>query len=127
MILPKGRISRKIKKLILSISSAAELSHLNQRSKIKNRNFIYELPWHDLTGSGFMLTLEYFGNQNSSQFNDIIFVTCGSSTSWMNSKLLKAQRDLHNKQSKINIIKRKYTQKGFWNHYLLKITFRHDD
>jgi uncharacterized protein len=45
--------------------------------------FIDELPWLDRTGAGFLSSLEYFWNQNGSQFNNLIFVTCGSAASWM--------------------------------------------
>ncbi len=59
--------------------------------------FIDELPWLDRTGAGFVSALEYFWNQNGSQFNNLIFVSCGSAASWMIGKLLKAQGGLHNR------------------------------
>ena len=59
--------------------------------------FIDELPWLDRTGAGFVSALAYFWNQNGSQFNNLIFVSCGSAASWMIGKLLKAQGGLHNR------------------------------
>ena len=59
--------------------------------------FIDELPWLDRTGAGFVSALEYFWNQQASQLNNLIFVTCGSAASWMIGKLLKAQGGLHNR------------------------------
>jgi uncharacterized protein len=59
--------------------------------------FIDELPWLDRTGAGFVSALEYFWNQHGSQFNNLIFVSCGSAASWMIGKLLKAKGGLHNR------------------------------
>lgn len=59
--------------------------------------FIDELPWLDRTGAGFVSALEYFWNQQASQLDNLIFVTCGSAASWMIGKLLKAQGGLHNR------------------------------
>ena len=68
-----------------------------KESKSKIVIFIDELPWLDRTGAGFLSALEYFWNQHGSQFNNLIFITCGSAASWMIGKLLKAKGGLHNR------------------------------
>jgi uncharacterized protein len=68
-----------------------------KESKSKIVIFIDELPWLDRTGAGFLSALEYFWNQHGSQFNNLIFVSCGSAASWMIGKLLKATGGLHNR------------------------------
>lgn len=68
-----------------------------KETKSKIVIFIDELPWLDRTGAGFLSSLEYFWNQNGSQFNNLIFISCGSAASWMIGKLLKAKGGLHNR------------------------------
>ena len=68
-----------------------------KETKSKIVIFIDELPWLDCTGASFLSSLEYFWNQNGSQFNNLIFISCGSAASWMIGKLLKAKGGLHNR------------------------------
>lgn len=66
--------------------------------------FIDELPWLDTPRSGFVKALEYFWNQHGSRMNNLVFVVCGSSASWMQNKLIKAKGGLHNRTTtRINL------------------------
>ncbi len=59
--------------------------------------FIDELPWMDAPRSGFLSELESFWNGWASARRDIVFVVCGSSTSWMIKKIIKNKGGLHNR------------------------------
>lgn len=59
--------------------------------------FFDEMPWIDTPRSSFVEALEYFWNAWAAQRNDIMFVACGSATSWMVDKLIKNKGGLHNR------------------------------
>lgn len=59
--------------------------------------FLDELPWMDAPRSGFLSELESFWNDWASARKDIVFVVCGSSTSWMVKKIIKNKGGLHNR------------------------------
>lgn len=59
--------------------------------------FLDELPWMDAPRSGFLSELESFWNGWASARKDIVFVVCGSSTSWMVKKIIKNKGGLHNR------------------------------
>ena len=59
--------------------------------------FIDELPWMDTPKSNFIPALEFFWNGWASARKDILFVICGSATSWIIGKLLKSRGGLHNR------------------------------
>lgn len=59
--------------------------------------FFDELPWMDAPRSGFLPELESFWNDWASARKDIVFVVCGSSTSWMVKKIIKNKGGLHNR------------------------------
>ena len=59
--------------------------------------FIDEMPWVDTPRSSFVAALEYFWNAWAAQRNDILFVACGSATSWMVKNLVKNRGGLHNR------------------------------
>lgn len=61
--------------------------------------FLDELPWMDAPRSGFLGELESFWNGWASARKDIVFVVCGSSTSWMVKKIIKNKGGLHNRLS----------------------------
>ena len=61
--------------------------------------FLDELPWMDAPRSGFLSELESFWNGWASARKDIVFVVCGSSTSWMVKKIIKNKGGLHNRLS----------------------------
>lgn len=70
-------------------------------SKIKDKQkkviFMDELPWMDTTGSDFMLGLEYFWNSWASSQKDVLFIVCGSATSWIVNKLFNNTGGLYNR------------------------------
>lgn len=59
--------------------------------------FLDELPWMDAPRSGFLSELESFWNGWASARKDLVFVVCGSSTSWMVKKIIKNKGGLHNR------------------------------
>ena len=59
--------------------------------------FLDELPWMDAPRSGFLSELESFWNGWASARKDIVFVVCGSGTSWMVKKIIKNTGGLHNR------------------------------
>ncbi len=59
--------------------------------------FFDEMPWIDTPRSSFVEALEYFWNAWAAQRNDILFIACGSATSWMVNKLVKNKGGLHNR------------------------------
>lgn len=59
--------------------------------------FFDEMPWIDTPRSSFVEALEYFWNAWAAQRNDILFIACGSATSWMVNKLVKNRGGLHNR------------------------------
>ena len=59
--------------------------------------FLDELPWMDAPRSSFLSELESFWNGWASARKDIVFIVCGSSTSWMVKKIIKNKGGLHNR------------------------------
>ena len=59
--------------------------------------FIDEMPWIDSPKSVFVNALEHFWNSWALMRDDIVFVACGSATSWMNDKLVDNQGGLYNR------------------------------
>lgn len=59
--------------------------------------FFDEMPWIDTHKSSFVAALEYFWNSWAAQRTDIMFVACGSATSWMVDKLIENKGGLHNR------------------------------
>lgn len=59
--------------------------------------FFDEMPWIDTPRSSFVEAFEYFWNSWAAQRNDILFIACGSATSWMVNKLIKNPGGLHNR------------------------------
>lgn len=66
--------------------------------------FLDELPWMDTPSSDFLLGLEYFWNAWASSQKDILFIVCGSATSWIINKLFNNTGGLYNRiTAKINV------------------------
>ena len=65
----------------------------------ENRKIVFfdEMPWIDTQGSEFVDELEYFWSNWVQNRDDIVFVVCGSATSWMKDKLEDNQGGLHNR------------------------------
>lgn len=59
--------------------------------------FFDEMPWMDTQGSDFLAELEYFWANWVQNRDDIVFIACGSATSWMKDKLEANQGGLHNR------------------------------
>ena len=62
--------------------------------------FFDEMPWIDTPRSSFVEALEYFWNAWAAQRNDILFIACGSATSWMVNKLVKNKGGIIESQNK---------------------------
>ncbi len=59
--------------------------------------FIDELSWFDTPRSGFLTGLEFFWNSWASSRPDLLFIVCGSISSWMINKLIKNHGGLYNR------------------------------
>ena len=49
--------------------------------------FFDEMPWMDTQRSGFLPAFEWFWNDWGSAQDDLVFIVCGSATSWMTEKI----------------------------------------
>lgn len=76
-----------------------ELRQLIENRPKDERKVIFfdEMPWIDTPRSSFVEALEYFWNAWAAQRGDILFIACGSATSWMVNKLIKNTGGLHNR------------------------------
>ena len=59
--------------------------------------FIDEMPWLDTARSGFLSAFDYFWNSFASSDPDILFIGCGSATSWITKKIFRNRGGLHNR------------------------------
>ncbi len=59
--------------------------------------FFDEMPWMDTPKSDFVSALENFWNGWAAMRDDILFIACGSATSWMVDKILHNQGGLFNR------------------------------
>ncbi len=62
--------------------------------------FIDEMPWLDTPKSNFVRALDHFWNGWASARRDIVLIVCGSSTSWIISKIINNYGGLHNRLTK---------------------------
>ncbi len=67
--------------------------------KDKHVFFIDEMPWLDTHKSGFLAAFEYFWNDYGSSKDNLMFVICGSATSWMVDKIANNKGGLFNRQT----------------------------
>jgi AAA+ ATPase superfamily predicted ATPase len=76
-----------------------ELRRLIESKPKKQRKVIFldEMPWIDTPRSRFLSALEYFWNAWAAQRDDIMFIACGSATSWMVNRILRNRGGLHNR------------------------------
>ena len=76
-----------------------ELRNLIEQKPKEERKVIFfdEMPWIDTPRCTFVEALEYFWNAWAAQRSDILFIACGSATSWMVNKLIKNQGGMHNR------------------------------
>ena len=61
--------------------------------------FFDELPWMDKQNSGFMAAFEWFWNSWGAAKKNLVFIVCGSATSWMVEKLDENKGCLFNRQT----------------------------
>jgi AAA+ ATPase superfamily predicted ATPase len=76
-----------------------QLIHLLEHSEKRGKKvvFIDELPWMDTPRSGFLTAIDFFWNTWASARYDILFIACGSATSWIVNKLLNNTGGLYNR------------------------------
>ncbi|MBQ3655972.1 MAG: AAA family ATPase [Bacteroidales bacterium] len=99
---------------------------LEKKKKIgKKVVFIDEMPWIDSRRSDFIPALEKFWNSWAAFRDDIMFVCCGSSTSWIIDKILKNRGGLYNRTT-MQIYLRPFTL-GETKLYLENIKCNWDD
>jgi AAA+ ATPase superfamily predicted ATPase len=88
--------------------------------------FIDELPWMDTPRSNFLAALEHFWNSWGSARKDLIFIICGSATSYIVKNIFNNKGGLHNRvTAKIKLhpftlgeTKQFLESKGiYWNNY----------
>lgn len=65
------------------------------RRKTRQVVFMDELPCFDTQNSGFIPALDFFWNSSASWMDNVIFVVCGSATSWMIKNLIHSHGGLH--------------------------------
>ncbi len=70
---------------------------LKKSRRKKKVVFLDEMPWMDTPKSDFISALEHFWNSWASARTDILLIVCGSSTSWINNKLINNKGGLHNR------------------------------
>lgn len=59
--------------------------------------FIDELPAMDAESSNVASAVGYFWNNWASQYDNIVFIICGSATSWMITNVINSKGGLHNR------------------------------
>lgn len=61
--------------------------------------FFDEMPWLDTHRSGFLPAFEWFWNSWGSMQNNLIFIVCGSATSWMKENIDENKGGLFSRQT----------------------------
>ncbi|MBQ6566407.1 MAG: AAA family ATPase [Treponema sp.] len=61
--------------------------------------FFDEMPWLDSQKSGFLPAFEWFWNDWASTKSNLVFIVCGSATSWMDEKIANNKGGLFNRQT----------------------------
>ena len=61
--------------------------------------FFDEMPWIDTPQSDFRSLFEWFWNDWASTQNNLIFIVCGSATSWMTDNIIDNKGGLFNRQT----------------------------
>ena len=101
--------------------------YLEKRPKNKKQIvFFDEMPWLENQKSGFMASFEWFWNSWASTMKNLIFIVCGSATSWMNDNIANNKGGLFNRQSatiylepfKLNEVEEYLNSKNiYWSRY----------
>ncbi len=71
--------------------------YLEQCKEVRKVVFFDEMPWIDTQKSDFVSELEYFWSNWVQNRDDIVFIACGSATTWMKEKLEDNKGGLHNR------------------------------
>jgi len=88
----------KCPRLTCWISAFSELETLLEAlPEGKKVVFFDELPWFDTPCAGFLRAFENFWNSWASSRRDVMLVVCGSATTWITDKILRARGGLHNR------------------------------
>ena len=76
-------------------------NYLNKDDSSEEKKVVFfdEMPWMDTQKSGFMAAFEWFWNSWGSTKSNLIFVICGSATSWMVNNLDENKGGLFNRQT----------------------------
>lgn len=93
-----GYKGQKAKTWIEAFVALADL--LKKKNRNKNKRlvvFVDELPCFDTPNSGFVHALDFFWNSRGSWMDNIMFVICGSATSWMIRNVVHNRGGLHNR------------------------------
>lgn len=61
--------------------------------------FFDEMPWLDTMHSGFVPAFEYFWNSYGSSVHHLVFIICGSASSWMTKHISQNKGGLFNRQT----------------------------
>lgn len=61
--------------------------------------FFDEMPWLDTKRSGFLSAFEWFWNDWGSTVRNLVFIVCGSATSWMVDNIANNKGGLFNRQT----------------------------
>ena len=59
--------------------------------------FMDEMPWLETYGSSFLNVFEWFWNDWASTRKNLVFIVCGSSTTWMVERFAKNRGGLYNR------------------------------
>ena len=61
--------------------------------------FFDEMPWLDTMHSGFLPAFEFFWNDFGSSMHNLVFIVCGSASSWMTKNIAQNKGGLFNRQT----------------------------
>lgn len=61
--------------------------------------FFDEMPWMDTQKSDFMSSFEYFWNSYGQSKNNLVFIACGSDSSWLVRKIKSNKGGLYNRKT----------------------------
>ncbi len=106
------------------------LNSINSNDKLVV--FFDEMPWLDNQKSGFLSAFEYFWNSYGYAKDNLMFIVCGSSTSWISDKILKNKGGLFNRYT-LQLFLKPFTLKEtkefllskniFWSNYDIAQTY----
>jgi uncharacterized protein len=69
----------------------------NFKNDTKKVIFFDEIPWFEISRTGFLGALDGFWNQYCTKRTDIVLVICGSAASWIIDRVVNSRGGLHNR------------------------------